>query len=133
MTTPKKPRPTRISGTWVAVLVAIVLLIFLLVFILQNLGTATVHFLWVEATLPLGVALLFGMIGGALTVALVGAARIMQLRRQARRELTKKTELAKKTGLAEKKELADKTGLADKTELAKPVPDESSSPVPPAS
>jgi uncharacterized integral membrane protein len=86
---PKKTtRPTRISGTWVAVLVAIVVLIFLLVFILQNGGNATIHFLWGEFSLPLGVALLFGAIGGAVLVAVVGAARILQLRRQAKRTAT---------------------------------------------
>lgn len=82
---PKKLRPTRISGTWVAVLIALVVLIFLLVFILQNGDGATIHFMWIEASLPLGVALLFSAIGGALLVAIVGAARILQLRRQAKR------------------------------------------------
>ena len=82
---PKKLRPTRISGTWIAVLVAIVVLIFLLVFILQNGETATIHFLWGQFSLPLGVALLFGAIGGAVLVAVVGAARILQLRRQTKR------------------------------------------------
>ncbi|WP_390828773.1 LapA family protein [Lentzea alba] len=82
---PKKLRPTRISGTWIAVLIAIVVLIFLLVFILQNGGNTTIRFLWGEFSLPLGVALLFGAIGGALLVAVVGAARILQLRRQAKR------------------------------------------------
>ena len=82
---PKKLRPTRISGTWIAVLIAIIVLIFLLIFILQNGNEATIHFLWGQFTLPLGVALLFGAIGGALLVAVVGAARILQLRRQAKR------------------------------------------------
>ena len=82
---PKKLRPTRISGTWIAVLIAIVVLIFLLVFILQNGNQATIHFLWGQFTLPLGVALLFGAIGGAVLVAVVGAARILQLRRQTKR------------------------------------------------
>ncbi|WP_419503938.1 LapA family protein [Lentzea aerocolonigenes] len=82
---PKKLRPTRISGTWIAILIAIVVLIFLLVFILQNGGNATIYFLWGEASLPLGVALLFAAIGGAVLVAVVGAARILQLRRQAKR------------------------------------------------
>jgi uncharacterized integral membrane protein len=84
-TAPKKLRPTWISGTWIAVLVAIVVLIFLLVFILQNGDNATIRFLWGEFSLPLGVALLFGAIGGALLVAVIGAARILQLRRQAKR------------------------------------------------
>ncbi|HEX6342981.1 MAG TPA: lipopolysaccharide assembly protein LapA domain-containing protein [Umezawaea sp.] len=82
-----KIKPTRISGTWVAVIVAIFVLIFLLVFILQNLTDVTIHFLGGAFTLPLGVALLFASIGGALLVALVGAARIMQLRRQTKRAL----------------------------------------------
>lgn len=82
-----KIKSTRISGTWVAVLASIVVLIFLLIFILQNLTDATVHFLGIATTLPLGVALLFAAIGGAVMVALVGAARILQLRRQAKRGL----------------------------------------------
>ena len=78
-------RPTRISGTWVAVIVAAVVLIFLLIFILQNLTTVTVNFLGFSGSLPLGVAMLFAAIGGAILVALVGTARILQLRRFARR------------------------------------------------
>ncbi|WP_420803602.1 LapA family protein [Saccharothrix deserti] len=84
---PAKLKPTRISGTWVAVLASIVVLIVLLVFILQNLTGATINFLGLAGTLPLGVALLFAAIAGAIVVALVGAARIMQLRRQAKRGL----------------------------------------------
>jgi uncharacterized integral membrane protein len=86
-TGPQKLKPTRISGTWVAVLASIVVLIVLLVFILQNLTGATIHFMGTAGTLPLGVALLFAAIAGALVVALVGAARITQLRRQAKRGL----------------------------------------------
>nr|WP_229796087.1 lipopolysaccharide assembly protein LapA domain-containing protein [Saccharothrix coeruleofusca] len=79
-----RPRPTRTSGTWVAVVIAIFVLTFLLVFILQNLAGVTVNFLGGSAALPLGVALLFAAIAGAAVVALVGAARILQLRRQAK-------------------------------------------------
>ncbi|WP_370467794.1 LapA family protein [Lentzea flava] len=84
-TAQKKLRPTRISGTWIAVLIAIVVLIFLLVFILQNGDNTTIHVLWGQFSLPLGVALLFAAICGAVLVATVGAARILQLRRQAKR------------------------------------------------
>ena len=83
------PRPairrTRISGVWVAVIVAVIVLIFLLVFILQNLASATVQFLGAAGTLPLGVAMLLAAVAGALLVALVGTARVLQLRRHARR------------------------------------------------
>jgi uncharacterized integral membrane protein len=78
-------RRSRISGIWVTVIVATVLLVFLLVFILQNLLTVTVAFLGLAGELPLGVALLFAAIVGALLVILVGAARILQLRRRVHR------------------------------------------------
>lgn len=84
-TGPAKLKPTRISGTWVAVIIAVIVLVFLLIFILQNSDSVTVHYLGLSGTLPLGVALLFASVGGALLVALVGAARILQLRRFARR------------------------------------------------
>ncbi|WP_236796434.1 lipopolysaccharide assembly LapA domain-containing protein [Amycolatopsis sp. GM8] len=84
-TGPAKIKRTRVSGTWVAVIVALIVLVFLLIFILQNLGDATVQFLGMSAGLPLGVAMLLSAIGGALLVALVGGARIAQLRRATRR------------------------------------------------
>ncbi|WP_329054549.1 lipopolysaccharide assembly protein LapA domain-containing protein [Amycolatopsis sp. NBC_01488] len=81
----RKPRPTRISGTWVAVIAGLVVLIVLLIFILQNLDSVTVHFFGADGSLPLAIAMLFSAIGGAVLVALIGGARILQLRKQARR------------------------------------------------
>ncbi|WIY05202.1 lipopolysaccharide assembly protein LapA domain-containing protein [Amycolatopsis mongoliensis] len=80
-----RSRPTRISGTWVAVIAGLVVLVVLLVFILQNLDPATVRFFGAEGSLPLAIAMLFSAIGGAVLVALIGGARILQLRKQARR------------------------------------------------
>jgi uncharacterized integral membrane protein len=82
---PGKARPTRISGTWVAVIAGLVVLVVLLIFILQNLDQATVRFFGAEGSLPLAIAMLFSAIGGAVLVALIGGARILQLRKQARR------------------------------------------------
>ncbi|MTD58656.1 LapA family protein [Amycolatopsis pithecellobii] len=84
-TSPAKIKRTRVSGTWVAVIVAIIVLIFLLIFILQNLRTASLQFLGMSADLPLGVAMLLSAIGGAVLVALIGGARIAQLRRATKR------------------------------------------------
>ena len=80
-----KARPTRISGTWVAVIAGLLVLVVLLIFILQNLDPATVRFFGAEGSLPLAIAMLFSAIGGAALVALIGGARILQLRKQARR------------------------------------------------
>lgn len=76
---------TRISGAWVTAIVAVVALIFLLIFILQNLSGAHVYFLGAAGTLPMGVAMLFAAVAGALLIALFGSARVLQLRRGARR------------------------------------------------
>ncbi|MDX3188316.1 lipopolysaccharide assembly protein LapA domain-containing protein [Streptomyces sp. MN03-5084-2B] len=81
----KRARPTRISGTWVAVIAGLLVLVVLLIFILQNLDPATVRFFGAEGSLPLAIAMLFSAIGGAVLVALIGGARILQLRKQARR------------------------------------------------
>ena len=76
---------TRIGGIWVAVIIAAWVLVFLLIFVLQNPDRVKVFFLGAAGTLPLGVAMLFAAIAGALLVALIGSARILQLRHTARR------------------------------------------------
>jgi uncharacterized integral membrane protein len=84
----RKPTPitrTRVSGLWIGVILSVVVLIFLLIFILQNLTTVPIYYLGAQGSLPAGVALLFAAILGALVVAVPGALRIFQLRREARR------------------------------------------------
>lgn len=82
---PVKIKHTRTAGTWAAVVVAIIALVVLLVFILQNGQSVTVTVFGAVATLPLGVAMLMSAAIGGLLVALIGTARILQLRRTARR------------------------------------------------
>ena len=66
-------------------IVAAWVLVFLLIFVLQNPDRVNVFFLGAAGTLPLGVAMLFAAVAGALVVALIGSARIIQLRRTTRR------------------------------------------------
>ncbi|WP_298181632.1 lipopolysaccharide assembly protein LapA domain-containing protein [Saccharomonospora sp.] len=61
------------------------LIVLLLVFILQNTGSVTVEFFGLSGVLPLGVSMLLSAVVGALAVAMLGAARIIQLRRMLRR------------------------------------------------
>ncbi|WP_101951444.1 lipopolysaccharide assembly LapA domain-containing protein [Mycobacterium sp. 3519A] len=78
---------TRAAALWSALIVGFLILIFLLVFIMQNTDSATIHFFAWEWNLPLGVAILLAAVcGGLLTVA-AGTARIIQLRRAAKRNL----------------------------------------------
>jgi uncharacterized integral membrane protein len=77
--------PTRTSMVWTMVGIGVVLLVAILVFILQNGQRVGVRFLMANGTLPLGVALLFAALLGALLVLVAGAARVLQLRVVARR------------------------------------------------
>ncbi|MCO1654669.1 LapA family protein [Pseudonocardia humida] len=80
------PPPGRAVGAvWVGSILAAVVLVLLLVFILQNRESTRIDFLSWSGTLPTGIALLFAAVAGVLLVAIPGSARILQLRRAARR------------------------------------------------
>jgi uncharacterized integral membrane protein len=90
---PKPPPPedavkfTRAGALWSALIVGMVVLIVLLVFIMQNGDTTTVHLFGWDWQLPVGVALLLAAIAGGALTFLVGTARILQLRRAAKKNL----------------------------------------------
>lgn len=77
--------PSRAGRLWVAIIGAIIMLALVLVFILQNLKTTSVGFFSLHWRIPLGIDLLFASILGGLVVFFIGAVRILQLRRLARR------------------------------------------------
>ncbi|HSO52672.1 MAG TPA: lipopolysaccharide assembly protein LapA domain-containing protein [Actinomycetes bacterium] len=77
--------PTRTSMVWTMVGIGVVLSFAILVFILQNGQRVRVRFLMVNGMLPLGAALLFAALLGALLVLVAGAARVLQLRVVSRR------------------------------------------------
>jgi uncharacterized integral membrane protein len=78
---------TRAAALWSAMIAGFGILILLLVFILQNTNSATIQFFAWQWNLPVGVAILLAAVfGGLLTVA-AGTARIIQLRRAAKRNL----------------------------------------------
>jgi uncharacterized integral membrane protein len=76
---------TRAGALWTALIAGFLILILLLIFIAQNTGEVPFTFLGLHWTLPLGVAILLAaVVGGLITVA-VGTARIIQLRRAAKK------------------------------------------------
>jgi len=78
---------TRAAALWSAMIAGFVILILLLVFIMQNTDSTTIHLFGWAWNLPVGVAILLAAVcGGLLTVA-AGTARIIQLRRAAKRNL----------------------------------------------
>jgi uncharacterized integral membrane protein len=78
---------TRLSAAWWALVVGLLILVVLLIFVAQNTESVGVHFLGLHWSLPVGVGyLLSGVAGGIITV-LIGAERMIQLRRAARRTI----------------------------------------------
>lgn len=76
---------TRTGAAFKSLIAGAIVLILLLVFILENTESVRIRYLGISTNVPLGVALLIAAIGGALLVGIVGTARILQLRRHARR------------------------------------------------
>ncbi len=87
---------TRMAAAWWALAVGLLILIILLVFIAQNTGSITIHFLGLQWSSPLGIAFLLAAVGGALITVLAGTARMVQLRRAAKKNLKAHTHHAEK-------------------------------------
>lgn len=83
--TTSKSLSSRTGHTWTGLIAGALILVVLLIFILQNLETVEVSLFFWHFSLPLGVAVLLSVIAGALVMALVGGARILQLRRVAKK------------------------------------------------
>jgi uncharacterized integral membrane protein len=78
---------TRAAALWSSLALGFLILIILLIFIAQNTESAQFAFLGWRWSLPLGVALLAAAVAGGLLTVAVGAVRIFQLRRAAKKNL----------------------------------------------
>ena len=78
---------TRAAAMWASLATGFLILIVLLIFIAQNTESAEFAFLGWQWSLPLGVAILFAAVAGGLLTVAVGAVRIFQLRRAAKKNL----------------------------------------------
>jgi uncharacterized integral membrane protein len=82
---PRAPVITRAAAAWLATAVALAILVLFIILILQNQNMVEVHYLGFAGSIPLGTALFIGAVAGAALVAIVGVARLTQLRITARR------------------------------------------------
>ncbi len=76
---------TRAGALWTSLIAGFLILILQLIFITQNMESSSFTFLGWHWSLPLGVAMLLAAIGGGLITVTVGTARIIQLRRAAKK------------------------------------------------
>ncbi len=65
----------------------LVLIVLLIIFIAENSGSVTVSFLGAHGKISLGLAMLIAAVVGAVVTLLVGTTRILQLRREVRRNV----------------------------------------------
>jgi uncharacterized integral membrane protein len=77
---------TRTGMAWVGIFIAALLGIALVVFIAQNTQRVEVSFLWMSVQTPLAVALLIAGVGSIMLTLIIGSARILQLRREVRKQ-----------------------------------------------
>ncbi|WP_114855484.1 lipopolysaccharide assembly LapA domain-containing protein [Brachybacterium sp. YJGR34] len=85
--TPREPstgegsasRGGKTAGLWISMILGAIVLVLLLIFVIQNGQTASFEYFAATFELPLGVAMLFAAIAGALVMALVGSVRMIQM------------------------------------------------------
>lgn len=82
---PQRVPRTRASTAYVGVGGGLVVLVLILIFIIQNLDNASLHYLGLQFTLPIGLLMLIALVVGGLIVLFVSLARVTQLRIRARR------------------------------------------------
>lgn len=84
---PAAPKFTRAGALWSALIVGFLILIVLLIFIAQNTRPVDLAFIGWRWSLPTGVAILGAAVAGGLLTVAAGTARILQLRRTAKKNL----------------------------------------------
>lgn len=77
---------TRAGALWTALTAGFLILIVLLIFVAQNTASVPFSFLGFHWHLQLGVAILLSAVGGGLITVGAGTARIVQLRRAAKKQ-----------------------------------------------
>ena len=78
---------TKAAALWGSLILGFLILVILLIFIAQNTESVQFSFLGWNWSAPLGVAILFAAVAGGLLTVAVGAVRIHQLRRAAKKNL----------------------------------------------
>jgi uncharacterized integral membrane protein len=78
---------TKTAAAWWALIFGLLVLVFLLIFIGQNTDLTTIHFLGWDWKTPVAVAILVSAMCGSGITVLIGIARMVQLRRAARKNL----------------------------------------------
>ncbi|GAA3709325.1 hypothetical protein GCM10022377_23760 [Zhihengliuella alba] len=77
---------TRSGAVWATTIFSLIILVLLIIFIAQNQETTTLRYFAWEGTVNVGLTVLAAAVAGGIIVALAGAARIIALKAQRRRQ-----------------------------------------------
>lgn len=70
---------SKIATVWISIAFVVVILALFVTFVAQNAQAVTVHFLWLNGTISLALALIIATLVGAVITFIVGSIRIWQL------------------------------------------------------
>lgn len=70
---------TKVKTIWSSIAFAVILLGLFVTFVAQNAQDVTVHFLWLNGTISLALALIIATLVGAIITFIIGSIRIWQL------------------------------------------------------
>ncbi len=73
---------SKVNTVWISIAFVVVLLALFVAFVAQNAQNVTVHFLWLNGTISLALALIIATLVGAVTTFIIGSIRIWQLNRK---------------------------------------------------
>ena len=90
-TTPNQEEHSKIKTIWSSIAFAAVLLILFVTFVAQNAQDITIHFLWMNGTISLALALIIATLVGAVITFIVGSIRIWQLSHKNNQEKVKES------------------------------------------
>jgi len=82
---------SKVNTVWISIAVAVIILALFVTFVAQNAQNVTVHFLWLNGTISLALALIIATLVGAVITFIVGSIRIWQLSHKNNQEKVKKS------------------------------------------
>lgn len=74
-----KDEHSAINTVWISIACVVIILALFVTFVAQNAQDVTVHFLWMNGTISLALALIIATLVGAIITFIIGSIRIWQL------------------------------------------------------
>lgn len=88
--TPTPAEHSTVNTIWISIAIVVIILALFVAFVAQNAQDVTVHFLWMNGTISLALALIIATLVGVIITFIVGSIRIWQLSHKKSRSQSQK-------------------------------------------